>query len=59
MHLWSPEVAEEEHGSGHWVVHYPSLFVDPMVDAPAGHEFLHFVSISGEDFRFLADHLVQ
>ena len=58
VHLRSPKVPKEEHRSGHQVVHYPSLFVDPVIDAPTGHEFLHLVSISGEDFWFLADHLV-
>ena len=59
MHLGSPKVPEEEHGSGHWVIHDPSLFVDPVVHAPASHELLHFVSISCENFWFLADHFVR
>ena len=59
VHLGSPKVPEKEHSPGHWVVHDPSLFVDPMVYAPARHEFFHLVSISCENFRFLSYHLVQ
>ena len=58
VHLWSPKVSKEEHCSGHWVVHYPSLFVDPLIDTPAGHKFLHLITVSSENFWFLADHLV-
>ena len=58
VHLGSSEISEEEHGSGHWVIHDPGLFVDPVVYAPAHHEFFHLVLISCENFWFLADHLV-
>ena len=59
VHFWSPKVTKEQHCSGHRIVHDPCLFVDPLVDAPAGHEFFHFVPISCEDLRFFADHLVR
>ena len=59
VHLWSPKVSKEQHRSGHRIVHDPCLFVDPLVDAPAGHEFFHFVPISCEDLRFFTDHLVR
>ena len=58
VHLWSPKVSKEQHRSGHWVVHDSGLLVDPLVDAPAGHEFFHFVPFSCEDFRFFTNHLV-
>ena len=59
MHLGSSQVPKEKHSPGHWVVHDPSLFVDPVVYAPAGHEFLHLVSVTCENFWFFADHFVQ
>ena len=59
VHFGPPEVSKEEHRSRHWVVQDPGLFVDPVVYAPASHEFFHLVSISCEDFRFLAYHFVQ
>ena len=59
VHFWSPKVSKEQHRLGHQVVHNPSLFVDPLVDAPAGHELFHFVPISCEDLRLFTDHLVQ
>ena len=43
---------------GHRIVHDPCLFVNSLVDAPAGHEFLHFVPVSCEDFWFFSDHFV-
>ena len=59
VHFGSPQVPEEQHGLGHQVIHDPSLFVDSMVYALAGHEFLHFVSVAHENFWLFADHLVQ
>ena len=59
VHLWSPKVSKEQHCSGHWIVHDPCLLVDPLVDAPTGHEFFHFVPISCEDLRFFPNHLVR
>ena len=58
VHFGPPEISKEHH-SRHWVVHDPGLFVDPVVYAPASHEFFHLVSISREDFWFFAYHLVQ
>ena len=52
VHLWASEILEEQHRSLHGVVHCPGVFVDPLVDAPAGHEFFNFVPISFEDLRF-------
>ena len=59
VHFGSPKVSKEEHCSGHPVMHYLGLFVDPVVDAPASHEFLYLVSVSGEDFWLFANHFVQ
>ena len=59
VHLWSPKVSKEQHCSGHRIVHDPCLFIDPLVDAPAGHEFFHFVPISCEDLQFFTDYLVR
>ena len=59
VHLGSPKVPEEEHRPGHWVVHNPSLFVDPVVYTPAHHEFFHLVSISCENFWLFSYHFVQ
>ena len=58
VHFGPPKVPKEEHGPGHWVMHNPSLLVDPLVHAPAGHELLHLISISCENFWFLADHFI-
>ena len=55
----SPKVPEEEHCLAHWVMHYPGLFVDSVIDAPTGHEFFHLILISSEDFWFFSDHLVR
>ena len=32
VHLRSPKISEEQHGPGHWIIHDPRLFVDPLVD---------------------------
>ena len=54
VHLWASEVSEEQHCSLHGVVHCSGIFVDPLVDAPAGHEFFNFVSISFKDLGFFS-----
>ena len=58
VQLGPSEIPKKEHGSGHQVMHHPSLFVDPLIDAPTGHKLLHFVVISCENFWFFSDHLV-
>ena len=58
VHLWSPKVSKEQHHSGHRIVHDSCLFVDSLVDAPAGHEFFHLVPIACEDLWFFSNHLV-
>ena len=49
VHLRASEVSEEKHCSLHGVVHCSGIFVNSLVDAPAGHEFFDFVSISFKD----------
>ena len=59
VHFGPPKVSEKQHRSGHRVIHDPSLFVDPLVDAPTDHEFFHFIPFSREDVWFLSNHLVR
>ena len=59
VHLQASEVSEEQHCLLHGVMHCPGVFVDSLVDAPAGHEFFNLVSISLEDFRFSSYQFIQ
>ena len=59
VHLWALEVSKEQHCSLHGVVHCPGVFVDSLVDTPAGHEFFNLVSISLEDLGFSSYQFIQ
>ena len=59
VHFRSPKITEKQHGPGHRIIHDSCLFIDSLVYAPAGHEFLHLVPVTCEDFWFFSDHLVR
>ena len=47
-------VSKEQHGLLHGVIHGHGVFVNALVDAPAGHEFFDFVLISFKDLGSLS-----
>ena len=59
VHLWALQVAKEQHYSLHGIIHGPGVFVDALINAPAGHELFDLVSISFEDLGFLSYQFIQ
>ena len=59
VHLWSSKVSKEQHCSLHRVVHGLGVFVNALINAPAGHKLFDFVSISHEDLGIFSYQFIQ